>query len=299
VTELRGCIPILCTPFFDDGALDLESLRREIGFVLAEGASGVAALAIAGEGYKLTEHEREVVTEVVIEEVANRVPVVISADGPGTEVAIDRAERAAAAGADALMVLPPYFVKPEPSSLIEYYKRVANSVDIPIVIQAAPQLTGVPMGPDLWACLAAEVPNIRYVKSEGMPQGATISETIRLSNGRLDLFTGWGGLGAVDAFERGAVGTMPAPNFTRLFALMQMRFEAGDRPGAAAIFKSRLPYVLWAMQSIDFSVAAAKTELVLRGVFTTAHQRQPAIALDPIARNQLERWIDEAILGLD
>jgi 4-hydroxy-tetrahydrodipicolinate synthase len=295
VKQLRGCIPILCTPFFDDGSLDLDGLRREIEFVLAEGANGVAALAIASEGYKLTEAERDLITEAVVKATARRVPVVISADGSGTEIAVDRAKRAATAGADALMVLPPYFVKPDSAALFDYYKRVAQSVEIPIMIQSAPQLTGVAMGPSLWAKLASEVANIQYVKSEGMPQGSTITETIALSGGKLGLFTGWGGLGAIDAYERGVVGSMPAPNFTRLFAEIQRLFEAGDPEGAAAAFKDQLPYVLWAMQSIDFSVAAAKTELVRRGVFTSARQRQPATALDVISKNQLARWIDDVL----
>jgi 2-keto-3-deoxy-L-arabinonate dehydratase len=295
VIDLRGCIPILCTPFFDDGALDLDSLRREIDYVLAEGASGVAALAIASEGYKLTETERDLVTSTVIETTARRVPIVISADGAGTEVAVDRAKRATAAGADVLMVLPPYFVKPDPVSLFDYYQRVAEAADVPIMIQAAPQLTGVAMGPELWARLADATVNIRYVKSEGMPQGSMISETIRLSQGKLKLFTGWGGLGAMDAFERGAVGSMPAPNFTRLFADLQNLFEVGDQAGAATLFKNQLPYVLWAMQSIDYSVAAAKAELVRRGVFASAYQRQPATALDEVSKLQLARWIDEAV----
>jgi hypothetical protein len=88
---------------------------------------------------------------------------------------------------------------------------------------------------------------------------------------------------------------MPAPNFTRLFADIQLLHEEGNVAGAAAMFKEQLPYVLWAMQSIDFSVAAAKTELVRRGVLTSAHQRQPAISLDPISQDQLARWIDEVV----
>jgi 4-hydroxy-tetrahydrodipicolinate synthase len=218
--------------------------------------------------------------------------VVISADGAGTEVAVDRARRAAAVGADALMVLPPYFVKPDQASLFDYFQRIGKAVDIPIVIQDAPQLTGVSMSPALWAKLAEAVPTIRYVKTEGMPQGSTISDTIRLSSGRLGVFCGWGGLGAIDAFERGAVGSMPAPNFTRLFAGIQRLFEEKRIDEAEAQFKDSLPYVLWAMQSIDFSVASAKHEFVRNGVFATAYQRQPAVALDDISLNQLERWID-------
>src|SRR5215207_7952291 len=118
---LHGCIPILVTPFADDGLLDLESLEREIDWVLAEGASGVACVAIASEGYKLTEAERDAVIVTTIRRVDGCVPVVASADGPGEEPAIDRARRAAALGADALMVLPSYFVRPGPDSLVSYY----------------------------------------------------------------------------------------------------------------------------------------------------------------------------------
>jgi 4-hydroxy-tetrahydrodipicolinate synthase len=290
---LRGCIPILCTPFFDDGALDLASLEREIEEVIGEGATGVAALAIASEGYKLTEAERDEVARVVVATVAGRVPVVVSADGAGTEVALERARRAAKLGADALMVLPPYFVKPDQTGLLDYYGRIGRAVEIPVMIQDAPQLTGVSMGPSLWARLSLEVPTIRYVKAEGTPQGATISEAIRQSEGRLAVFCGWGGLGMIDALERGSAGSMPAPNFTRLFAEIQRRFEAGDVVGAEAVFAAGLPFVLWTMQSVDFSVAAAKEAFRRRGIFASAHQRQPAARLDEVSRGQLDRWLKQ------
>lgn len=290
--SLHGCFPILCTPFLDDGSLDLGSLEREVDWVIGEGASGVVALAIASEGYKLTEAERDDVARVVIAATANRVPVVISAHGDGTEVALDRARRAATLGASAVMVLPPMFVKPDREGLRDYYLRIAQAVDIPVIIQDAPQLTGVAMAPSLWAALHAEAPNIRYVKVEGIPQGPTISETLRQSDGRLAVFCGWGGVGILDALERGAVGSMPAPNFTRLFTEVQQCFERGDVPGAAARLHTDLPFVVWTMQSVDYSVAAAKEELRRRGIVRSAHQRQPAARLDEVSRVQLHRWLD-------
>lgn len=295
--SLRGCFPILCTPFLDDGSLDLESLEREVDWVIGEGASGVVALAIASEGYKLTEAERDEVTRTVVTATAGRVPVVVSASGDGTEVAIDRARRAAALGADALMVLPPVFVKPDAGGLRDYYTRIGQAVEIPVIIQDAPQLTGVSMGPALWAQLNAEVATIRYVKVEGSPQGPTITETLRQSGGRLGVFCGWGGLGMLDALERGSAGSMPAPNFTRLFAEVQRRYEQGDVDGAASLFHAELPFVVWTMQSVDYSVAAAKEELRRRGVVRSAHQRQPATKLDTVSRQQLQRWLD-ARLGV-
>ena len=292
---LRGCIPILCTPFFEDGSLDEESLRREIEWVIAEGASGVAALALAGEGYKLTEAERDRIAALVVETVAGRVSVVLSADGAGTEVALDRTRRAVAAGADALMVLPPSFVKPDAASLRDYYLRIAAVSDVPVMIQDAPQLTGVAMTPTFWVSLAEEAPTIRYVKAEGTPQGKTLTDTLALSGGKLEVFCGWGGLGTLDAMERGAAGSMPAPNFTRLFADIQRLWEAGQQPEATARFTAELPFVLWAMQSLDFSVTSAKRELHRRGIFSTPLLRQPATTLDDVSIRQLDAFLDARI----
>ena len=297
MTDLRGCIPILCTPFTAGNEVDLDSLAREVEWVLTEGAAGVAALAIASEGYKLTEPERDAVTRQVVATVAGRVPVVISADGAGTDVAVERAVRAAALGADALMVLPPYFVKPDAAALTDYYTRIGRAVSIPVVVQDAPQLTGVAMSPVLWASLARDVETIRYVKAEGTPQGKTLSDTLEQGEGRLAVFCGWGGLGMIDAMGRGAAGSMPAPNFTRLFAEVQSLYEAGEHAAAAERFATELPFVLWAMQSIDFSVAAAKRVLHHRGVFTTANLRQPAVALDEISLAQLDAFIDARLAG--
>jgi 2-keto-3-deoxy-L-arabinonate dehydratase len=292
---LHGCIPILVTPFADDGSLDLASLEREIEWVLAEGASGVACVAIASEGYKLTETERDAVITATVDRVGGRAPVVASADGPGEEPAIDRARRAAALGADTLMVLPPYFVKPGRDALVSYYNRIAAASGMPIMLQDAPQLAGVSMSPALWAHMAETTPGLRYIKAEGTPQGPTISETLRLCGDRLGIFCGWGGLSLLDALERGAVGNMPAPNFTRFFTGVQRLWESGERERAEQLFDQGVPYVMWTMQSIDHSVTAAKVELHRRGVIASERLRQPALALDDIARGQLARFIDRQL----
>ncbi len=117
------------------------------------------------------------------------------------------------------MVLPPYLVKPGVAGYSgTTICTIASAVDIPIMIQDAPQLTGVSMTPALWVDLARQAANIAYVKAEGTPQGATISATLAQSDGRLRVFCGWGGLGIIDALERGARGSMPAANFTDVFA---------------------------------------------------------------------------------
>jgi 2-keto-3-deoxy-L-arabinonate dehydratase len=291
-TPLRGCIPILVSPFTDDGALDLAGFGPQIEWVLAEGASGVAVNAIASEGYKLTEAERDAAIERVVAVVAGRVPVVASADGPGADPAIDRANRAARLGADALMVLPPYFIKPGPDDLVDYYARIGDETGIPLIVQDAPQLTGVSMSAALWERMAAAIPAMQYVKIEGTPQGHVISETIARCGDRLGVFCGWGGLSILDALERGSVGSMPAANFTREFAAIQQRWEADDRESAEEIFDAVAPFVMWSMQSIDFSVATTKEEFRRLELIASNYQRGPAFRLDEVARGQLARFLD-------
>jgi 4-hydroxy-tetrahydrodipicolinate synthase len=159
------------------------------------------------------------------------------------------------------------------------------------MVQDAPQLTGISMSPEMWAQIADTIPGLRYVKVEGTPQGVTISETLRRRGDRLGVFCGWGGLSLLDALERGAVGSMPAPNFTRFFSEVQQLWERGDRDEAERVFTAGLPFLLWTMQSVDQSVTAAKEELRRRGIIRTARLRQPAMELDEIARGQLARFI--------
>ncbi|MFM9105654.1 MAG: dihydrodipicolinate synthase family protein [Chloroflexota bacterium] len=291
-SRLHGCIPILVSPFTVDGALDLDAFAPQVEWVLAEGASGVAVNAIASEGYKLTEAERDAAIERVVAVVNGRAPVVASADGPGAEPAADRAARAARLGANALMVLPPYFVKPGADDLVEYYARIGEAAPIPLIVQDAPQLTGVAMTAALWERMAGRIPTLAYIKIEGTPQGHVISETIARCGDRLGVFCGWGGLSILDALERGSAGSMPAANFTREFAAIQQRWEAGDRDSAEEIFAAALPYVLWSMQSIDFSVAATKEEFRRLGILASNRQRVPAFQLDAVSRAQLARFID-------
>ena len=89
---LHGCIPIVVTPFDPSFAIDDASLRAEVEYLIAGGVHGLATPAIASEGYKLTEQERARVARIVVETAAGRVPVVVSADGAGTEVAVANAQ---------------------------------------------------------------------------------------------------------------------------------------------------------------------------------------------------------------
>jgi 4-hydroxy-tetrahydrodipicolinate synthase len=287
---IRGCIPIVLTPFLDDGQVDEDGLARQVEDLIAQGVHGLAALAIASEGYKLHDHERARVTEIVIQTAAGRVPVVISADHSGTDVAVERARLAVEAGADAVMVLPPYFIKPDAESLGRYYRRLA-ALGLPIIVQDAPQLTGVTMSAPFLAGIHQQHPTISHVKLEGTPAGPKTSDLLALSGGSLGVLAGWGGLSFWDGLERGACGCMSAPNFGPALARVYDRFTAGDQAAAWAQFNASVPFIAWSMQSVDLSVWAAKETYRRRGIFKSAHQRDPVAMPDAVMRAQFDAYL--------
>jgi 4-hydroxy-tetrahydrodipicolinate synthase len=294
---MLGCIPIVVTPFDESFAVDERSLRAQVDFLIEAGVHGLATPAIASEGYKLTDAERDRVIRVVIEAANGRVPVIASADGNGTDVAVARARSAAACGASALMVLPPMFVKPDPAGVENYYLRVADAGGVPVMVQDAPQLTGYAIGVDSLERMFAANPLISSVKLEGLPSGGKTAAVIARLGGAMTVFAGWGGLSFWEGLQRGASGCMPAANLGPALTAVYELFMSGHVDEAAIAFDRTVPLVSWSMQSIDLSIWCAKESLVRAGVFRSATMREPATPPDEVMRAEFARLHQAA--GLD
>lgn len=293
MTDIHGCIPIVATPFDPDHAVDEAALRRQVDYLIAQGVHGLATPAIASEGYKLSDGERDRVAHIVVEHAGGRVPVVLSADGNGTDVAVARARVMAGLGAAALMVLPPMFIPPDAENLVRYYLRVAEAAGIDIMVQDAPQLTGVAMPAPLLARLNRENPLISCVKIEGTPAGPKTSEVRLLSEGRMAVFAGWGGLSFWEGLGRSVAGSMPAANFGPVLAKVYSLFQIGRRAEARALFNRCTPFIAWSMQSVDLSIWCAKEALVRQGILSTAILREPATLPDEAMRREFEAYWEE------
>jgi 4-hydroxy-tetrahydrodipicolinate synthase len=293
-TLLQGCIPIVATPFDESFAIDERSLRAQVDFLIGAGVHGLATPAIASEGYKLTDAEREYVIRVVIETADGRVPVIASADGNGTDVAVARARSAVALGADALMVLPPMFIRPEPTGVERYYLRVAEAGGVPVMVQDAPQLIGYAIGVDSLERMHAANPLIASVKLEGLPAGEKTAAVIARLGGTMTVFAGWGGLSFWEGLQRGASGCMPAANLGPALATVYELFRMGRVAEAAFAFDRVVPLVAWSMQSIDLGVWCAKESLVRAGVLTTPTMREPASLPDEVMRTEFARLAEMA-----
>lgn len=163
--NLRGCIVTMTTPFRDDGEVDVEGLRHDVEHVLAlPGAAGIYVGSIYQEFWTLTEDERKLVTATVVEQADGRAPVIAGCTHTSSRTVIDLARHAEAAGADLIMVWPPYYGVRSHDGVRKFYEEVAAAVDIGIVIYSTtlPEL-GFYITPELAAELV-EIDNICAIK---------------------------------------------------------------------------------------------------------------------------------------
>ena len=124
----QGIYPIALTTFDEHYEIDEKSQLALINHLLDCGVHGIAIFGNASEGYTLSESEKSRLMPLIIREVAGRVPVFVSTGHTGTHVAVQLSKAAEEAGADGLMILPPYFLKPSPEDLFGYYQAISNAV---------------------------------------------------------------------------------------------------------------------------------------------------------------------------
>lgn len=290
--KLHGLMPILATPFDDTGALDRPSLRRLVEFQLASGVDGVAVFGMASEGFALTAEERRVILDDVVHVVDGRIPVIAGVNGTSTATSIEQALVAEEGGADALMVLPPFMVKPPAASLVDFYGDVASSTSLSVMVQDAPGVTGVAMPPSLIAELAS-LDGVDSAKIESPPTAPKVGAVVdAIGDADFSVLGGQNAQFCLEEYARGAVGTMPACEFSDLLAPVLASFTAGRVEQARADFRRMLPLVLIGLQG-GIAWAVHKEVLVARGIIENATVRYPAARLDAGSRAAVDLVIEE------
>lgn len=291
--NLQGLIPILATPFSEDGTLDESSLRRLVRFELECRVDGLGLFGFASEAFALTASERDVILHIVGEEASGTVPLIVGASGHGTLPAIEEALRAVEGGADALMVLPPFMAKPDGPRLIEFYGELADAVEVPVMVQDAPATTGVSMAPDLLGKLGS-LANVDYVKIEAQPTAVKIGQTVEVTDGHMGIFGGQNALFFFEEMDRGAVGTMPACEFADGLRVVLDAREAGHRDEARELYHQLLPLIRYGLQP-GLAWAIHKEVLRMGDVIESGKVRAPALPMDKSTKEGLL----EALSGLD
>ena len=285
---MQGVFPILVTPFDAQERIDEDSLRSLVDFNIAAGVHGLG-VAIGSEVFKFTEAERAQVTSCVVEQVRQRVPVVINTGAGGTALAVHYSRAAEDAGADALMVIPPSFLPAGAAEILDYYKAISVAVHIPIFLQDVP---AAPISPGLARRIAEECENVRYIKVETLPVTAKVDDMVRAAGDVLTVFGGAGGSYFIEELRRGALGTMPFPSQPAAFVMVWDRYRQGDEAGARTLFDGAIMAVnRLAVQGGDIFYHVHKQLLVRQGVIASATVRGPTMPVDAVTQREIDAVI--------
>jgi len=276
---LTGIYNITPTPFNGDGTLDVPSLRRLTEFTRGTRVNGMTILGVLGEADKLTERERERVTDIVIETAGASFPICVGTTHAGTDGCIAYSRRAQEQGAKAVMVAPPKLARTNDAALEKHYRAVADAIDIPVVVQDfPPAVGGITMSVELIAKLAAASPKLAFLKLEDDPAPMKITQ-IRAVSKDVKIFGGLGGMMFLEELRHGAIGTMTGFAFPEILVEIYKKFTAGDRNGATEVFYKYSPIIRFENQP-RINLALRKHIYHLRGVIATSRVRSPFTPVD-------------------
>ena len=293
--SLHCVCTIALTPFTEEGELDEVSIESLSDFYADAGVHGVTILGIMGEAHKLSDAERQVVTERYVSAIGGRVPVVAGCSAVATKVVVERARAAEDAGAAAVMVAPPNNQR-NLDLVFEHYRRAAEAVSVPVVVQDEPVNTGVVMPAPFPARLVDEIEGCRYVKLEEAPTTIKISALLKNAGSEVGVFGGLGGMYLYEELARGAVGIMTGFAYPHVLVETYRLFTEGETREAQEYFFRYLPLIRFEAQLGVGGVGIRKEILKRRGVISSSHVRFPAPALDGETLRELDDLV--GVLGL-
>lgn len=240
-TVFRGAATALITPLTDNG-VDYDAFGKLIDWQIGEGINGLVIAGTTGEGATLTYQEHEECIRFAVERAAGRVPIIAGSGSNDTSRAITLSKFSCRAGADALLVVTPYYNKATQNGLIASYTAIADAVDRPIILYNVPSRTGVNIEPATYAALARH-PNIVGIK-EASGNFSKLAETVMLVGDTIDIYSGnddqvvpllsMGGSGVISVLSN----VMPAATVE-----MCRKFFDGDVAGSAKMQCDLLPLI--------------------------------------------------------
>ncbi len=239
----RGAGVAIVTPMKDNYEVDYEGLETNINYQIDHGTDAIIIAGTTGEGATLTEEEHVDVIRAAVEFTKGRIPVVAGSGSNCTRTAVWLSEQAERAGADALLVVTPYYNKATQNGLIKHFTTIAESVKCPLIIYNVPSRTGCNILPATVAELVKNVPNIAGIKDAAGNPGQS-AEMMHLCDGRLELYSGEDGQ-VLPLLAIGGIGVISvlsnvAPQQTHD---MVMEYLAGDQEKAMQIQLDAAPLV--------------------------------------------------------
>ena len=296
----RGVFPVAPTTFSESGELDLASQKRCIDFMIDAGSNGICILANFSEQFVLSDEERELLTCTILEHVAGRVPIIVTTTHFSSRVCAERSARAQTLGAAMVMVMPPYHgatIRVPEAQTHEFYARVSDAIEIPIMIQDAP-VSGTVLSASFLARMAREIEHVAYFKNETAGAAAKLRELIRLGGEAVvGPWDGEEGITLLSDLDAGATGSMTGGGYPDGMRRIVDAYLAGRREDAIAEYQRWLPLIN--VENRHGGLLAAKARMKEGGVIDCEAPRHPFPAMHPATRAGLietARRLDPLVL---
>lgn len=283
----KGVCPVINVPFSENEEIDFEGLESIIEFSLKQGVKSLCIFAFNSEPHKMTAEEKKRTISFFLEKVNKRAETLVGLIDNSIKAVSELGLTAKAGGADAVILYPPALSTPSGGNLLNYFKTIADTVGLPVMIQDNPRSTGVTMSTEFLLEAFNTIESFNYLKVECPIATRKMKELTKLTDGKLKCYSGNGGIFAIDAFLSGAWGIMPgitiANKFIRLYDLM----ENGEVSKARDLFEKILPFVWFEDQSMEFYISCEKEILKRKGVIKNAAARKPACLLSQAEKDEL------------
>ena len=292
----RGVFPVVPTTFTESGELDLPSQLRCIDFMIDAGSTGLCILANFSEQFLLSDDDREVLVEIILEHVNGRVPVIVTTTHFSTHVCAERSRHAQEMGAAMVMVMPPYHgatIRVSEEKIYEFYAKLSDAIDIPIMIQDAP-VSGTPFSAAFLARMAKEIKNVSYFKIETAGAASKLRELIRLGG---DAIEGpWDGEEAITLLpdlDAGCTGAMTGGAYPDGIRQIMDAYAAGRRDDAVDAYTRWLPLINF--ENRQGGILTAKALMKAGGIIACEAPRHPF----PSMHSEVRKGLLETAKRLD
>ena len=282
-TVFKGMATAMVTPMKTTGEVDFDTYARFIDWQIENGINALVAVGTTGESATLSQDERKEVIRFAVEHVAGRVPVIAGVGTNNTEHVLDFTKSACASGADALLVVTPYYNKATQNGLYKHFSMVADAAEKPIIMYNVPSRTGCNLQAETVARLA-DHPNIVAVKEASGNMSQVVDIAARCAD-RLDIYSGEDAL-TVPMMAMGGMGCISVLSNVVPKMAVQMcdRFFAGDVAGAAALQCKALPLIDALFSEVN--PIPAKAAVAAMG-FGTEYLRMPLTPMEDDHRQNL------------
>ena len=239
----KGAGVAIVTPMFEDGSVNYDKLKEILEEQIASETDAIIICGTTGESATMSEKEHSEVIKFAVDTVAKRIPVIAGTGSNCTQTAIELSKQAEEDGADALLLVTPYYNKATQNGLIAHYKAIAESVSLPIILYNVPSRTGCNILPETAAYLGKNVKNIVAIK-EASGNISQVAKLKALAGDSLDIYSGnddqvipllsLGGIGVISVLSN------VAPKFTHD---MVMKYLEGDHETALNMQLEALPLI--------------------------------------------------------